>query len=466
MLVEIGFVDRVLSTIRKYRMLTTGDKVLVAVSGGPDSVALLYLLKQLEQVYRLDLHVFHLNHQIRGKEADEDTRFVKEFADGLGVPAVIRSFDVPKLMEREKLSLEEAAREARYRVMEEVVKEIKADRVALGHHADDQAETFLMRLIRGAGLEGLGSIMPVRDHYIRPFIEVTKEDILQYIEYNDLTYRLDASNEDLSILRNRIRHELMPLLVNYNPQFKGSLLKTIELVREDQSHLDAITDEVFEILADTGTDIVRLPIQGLLAQSVSIRRRLVRRCIRWVKSDLKGIEFKHIETVLEGLKVVPVRVELELPGRIVITTEYEYLVFGKKQLFEPQVFESLTLSVPGTTQVKALNIEIEADFIDLRELEFEKNGMVAHIDADKVVGELKVRLRKPGDSFRPFGMTGEKKLQDFFVDEKVPRRERNTVPIVEADGKIVWVAGFRIDDSFKVTEETKRVLVLKLRKRL
>lgn len=440
-----------------------GDKVLVAVSGGPDSVALLYLLKQAEPIFHLSLHVFHLNHQLRGEEAAEDAKFVREFAEMLGIPVTLANFDVPALMEREKLSLEEAAREARYRLMDQVSADIKADKVALGHQADDQVETFLMRLIRGAGLEGLGSISPVRDHYIRPLIEVTKEDVLQYIDDNGLKYRLDASNEDLSILRNRIRYELVPLLINYNPQFKGTLLKTVELVRDDQSHLNEITDGVFEVLADTNTNMVRIPVQGLLAQSVAIQRRLVRRCIKWVKSDLRGIEFKHIGAILEGLQSVPVRVELELPGQIVILTEYGDLVFGHKQLFEPPVFEPVTLSVPGVTIIEALGIEIEAELIEPSNLTFERNGEVAHIDADKIPGELKVRIRKPGDSFRPFGMIGEKKLQDFFVDEKVPRRKRDTIPIVESDDRIVWVAGFRIDDSFKVTEETQRVLVLRMR---
>ena len=444
-------------------MLTMGDTVLVAVSGGPDSVALLYLLKQAMPLYHLDLHVFHLNHQLRGREADEDAQFVKEFAELLGIPVILESFDVPALMKREKLSLEEAAREARYRLMNQIAASIKADRIALGHQADDQIETFLMRLIRGAGLEGLQSIPPVRDHYIRPLIEVTREDVLQYIDDNRLTYRLDASNEDLSILRNRIRYELVPLLIGYNPQFKGTLHKTIELVRDDQSHLEEITDGVFEALADTGTGIVRIPIQGLLAQSIAIRRRLVRRCIKWVKSNLRGIEFKHIEAVLEGLGSVPVRVELELPGQIIVFAEYDDLVFGQRSLFEPPVFEPIVLSVPGITTINPLDVEIEAEFVERGDLVFERDGEVAHIDAGKLTGVLMVRTRRPGDSFRPFGMAGEKKLQDFFTDEKVPRRQRNKIPIVESDGKIVWIAGFRIDDSFKVTEETERVLVLRMR---
>ncbi len=462
-MVEVWFFDRVLATIQKYQMLEKGDKILVAVSGGPDSVALLHFLKQIELLYNLELHVFHLNHEIRGKEAAKDAQFVAGFASKVGVSATLMSFNVPLLAEREKLSLEEAAREARYNLMDEVAAKFVADKIALGHHANDQVETFLMRLIRGAGLEGLGSIAPVRDSYIRPFIEITKEDILRYIEDNGLEYRIDASNEDLSILRNKIRHELIPLLAEYNPQFEGSVLKTIEIVREDQSHLDDITTGIFDSLADAGDGFVRIPIQGLIAQSTSLRRRLARKCIKWVKSDLHGIEFKHVEAILNSLETVPIQFELELPGKIIVFTEYEQLVFAKKELFEPALLEETRLKIPGITVAAPLGIVIEADYVSPRELEFERNGRVAHLDADKIPGELTVRSRKPGDSFKPFGMTGEKKLQDFFVDEKVPRRERNSVPIVGVGNKIVWVAGFRIDERYRVTEDTKRVLILRIR---
>lgn len=464
-MVDAWFFDRVLTTIQKYRMLSTGDNVLVAVSGGPDSVALLHFLKRIEPIYNLSLHVFHLNHEIRGKEADEDAKFVAELAARLAVPATLESYDVPALMKREKLSLEEAAREARYRLMDQLAVELKVDRIALAHHADDQVETFLMRLIRGAGLEGLGAMLPVRGIYIRPFIEVSKSDILRYIEDNGLTYRIDASNEDLSILRNRVRSELVPLLTSYNPQFKGSLLKTIEIVREDQAHLNTLTDGVFDLLAETGDGIVRLNIQGMEAQPVSLKRRLVRKCIKWVKGDLRGIEFKHAEAILDALKRVPVQFEMELPGGIIVFTEYEDLVFARKQLLEILTLEPVKLAVPGITHVEPLGIEIEAQYRDTRDLTFEGDGDVAHLDADKLGETFEVRTRKPGDIFVPFGMMGEKKLQDFFVDQKVPRRQRDRVPIVTAGAHIVWVAGFRIDERFRVTAQTRRVLVLHLKSR-
>jgi len=458
------FFDRVLTTIRKHQMLNKGDKVLVAVSGGPDSVALLHFLTRIKPVYDLTLHVFHLNHMIRGREADEDAQFVAEFANKLDVPSTLMSFDVPALMKREKLSLEEAAREARYELMDKLASEIKASKVALGHHADDQVETFIMRLIRGSGLKGLESILPVRNHYIRPFIEVSKEEIIDYINENGLEYRLDASNEDLSILRNKIRRELVPLISSYNPQFKPILLRTIEVVREDQLHLEELTSEVFDVLAETGEGIARIPVQGVIAQSTALRRRLMRKCISWVKTDLRGIDFKHIESILNNIEEAPAQFEFELPGNIIVFTEYEYLVFARRELFELAPVEPIRLVVPGITRVGTLGAEIDAQLTSSANLEFERNGRVAHLDADKIPDELFVRTRRPGDSFKPFGMMKDKKLQDFFVDEKVPKRERDRVPIIASDGDIIWIAGFRIDERFKVTEKTKRVLVLRLKR--
>jgi tRNA(Ile)-lysidine synthase len=182
-----------------------------------------------------------------------------------------------------------------------------------------------------------------------------------------------------------------------------------------------------------------------------------------VKSDLRGIEFKHVEAILDALQKVPVQFELELPEGIIAFTEYERVVFAKKQLFEVTPVTPVKLAVPGITRVAALGIGIEARYRDARDLVFEGDGDVAHLDADKIPGELEVRTRKPGDFFMPFGMMGEKKLQDFFVDAKVPKRARDKVPLVTLNGAIIWVAGFRIDERFRVTAQTKRVLVLHLR---
>jgi len=461
-LVGASFFDRVLKTINNHGMLRGGESVLVAVSGGPDSVALLHVLKRLQPVLGLDIIVFHLNHKLRGPEADADARFAGEFAAGMGLKAILVESDARLLMERERLSLEEAAREARYREMERLAAELGIDRIALGHHADDQVETFLIRLLRGSGLGGLGSIKPVRDGYIRPLIDETKSEIFRYIEEYSLEYRVDASNQDESILRNRIRHKLIPLLGEYNPKFRETLLNTIEIVREDQAFIEEIVAGVFSGHAQREPGLARLPIVEITNQPLAIERRLVRLAIRSAKGDLRGIEFKHVDAILRGLRNGSGRMEIDLPGQIIARVEYGQLVIGERALFEALRLESIELKVPGVTRIDALGVEIKAELTEPAGLVFGRDGDIAYLDAAVVGSVLKLRVRRPGDSFRPFGMTGEKKLQDLFVDKKISKRERNRVPIIESNGKIAWVAGFRIDDSFRVTERTKEVLALRL----
>lgn len=443
-------------------MLRRGDSVLVAVSGGPDSVALLHVLKQLQPTLDLTITAFHLNHKLRGSEADEDARFVGEYAARMDVKAILTEADVRLLMERERLSLEEAAREARYREMERLAAELGIDKIALGHQANDQVETFLMRLLRGSGLEGLASMRPVRGTYIRPLIEETKGQILEYIEEHSLEYREDASNLDESILRNHMRNKLIPLLGEYNPRFKEMLLNTIEIVGEDQSFIDEATTGIFSKHARSEPGLIKLSIAEVLSHPLAIGRRLVRLAIKSVKGDLRGIEFKHIEAIVSGLRNRPASMEIDLPGQIIARAEYGQLVVGDRGRFEPLGIESIELTVPGLTRIDALGVEIRAELAGSAGLVFERNGDVAHLDAAIAGLGLRLRLRRPGDYFKPFGMTGEKKLQDFFVDKKISKRERNRVPIIESDGKIAWVAGFRIDDSFRVTERTKEVLTLSM----
>ncbi|MDI6815666.1 MAG: tRNA lysidine(34) synthetase TilS [Actinomycetota bacterium] len=461
-MVGSSFFDRVLKTINNHGMLRGGESVLVAVSGGPDSVVLLHVLKRLQPVLDLDLIVFHLNHKLRGLEADEDARFVGEFAAGMGLKAMLVEADVRLLMKQERFSLEEAAREARYREMERLAVELGIDKIALGHHADDRVETFLMRLLRGTGLEGLGSIKPVRDGYIRPLIDETKSEIFQYIEDNSLEYRVDSSNQDESILRNRIRHNLMPLLGEYNPRLQETLLNTIDIISEDQAFIEEIVAGIFSKHAQREPGLIKLPIVEIINQPLAIERRLIRLAIRSVKGDLRGVEFKHVDAIVSGLRKGSGNMEIDLPGQIIARAEYEQLVIGERELFEPLGIESIKLTVPGVTRIDALGVEIKAELVEPAGLVFERNGDIAHLDAAVAGLGLKLRVRRPGDSFRPFGMSGEKKLQDLFVDKKISKRERNRVPIIESDGKIAWVAGFRIDDSFRVTEQTKEVLILSL----
>lgn len=446
-------------------MLKNRDKVLVAVSGGADSLALLHILLELKDPFKLSLHVFHLNHKMRGKAAEVDARFVKNLARSLGLPFTVLSYDVPAYIKKHKLSKEEGARQVRYMLLERVAKDVKADKVALGHTADDQIETFLMRLIRGAGLEGLRAIPPARGIFIRPLIALTRQETRQFCKAKDLKPRFDQSNVELSLLRSRIRRDLLPHLAkDYNPAFKEEVLREIELISADVSLLEQLTYRKWKKIALADKGSVSLDRSRLVKLPLALQRRLMRESIKAVKGDLREITFQHIEDVLEKVVQGWSGSCLELPGRLIALREYDRILvelkgIKKKEKLPPGL--AVPLKIPGEVVVPSLKLRIKAMLSQRKKTPLVADSHVAYFDADRVQLPLVLRGAKAGDCFHPLGMKGSKKLQDFFVDEKVPREKRKQALVVESAGKIAWVVGYRIANDFKVTEETKKVLVLR-----
>lgn len=460
-------------------MLEPGDRVLVAVSGGPDSMALLSFLHDLAPELQLSLHVFHLNHQIRAA-AKEEAKFVEQLALNLDIPVTVRAFDVAAYAKKNKLSLELGARKIRYRMYQDIAGEVGAGKVALGHQADDQVETFLWRLLRGSGLTGLAAIPAVRGIYIRPLIEVSRLEIEDYLKERNIPYCADLSNQDLAFTRNRIRHALLPVLEDFNMAVKDVILNTVELARRDEAYLEQVAGRHWDELAEVCRDEVRLPLKAMQSLAPSILSRLIRRAVAVVKGDLEQLEFRHIKRVEEAVAAGEVW-RMDLPGGVVARVRYDSLTVFRQESAERHPFQSVQLGIPGTTIIPALGLTFcaevrhagEAPSLDQpstgatyseamtrsqRAGAAAKSTLEALLDADKITEPVQIRTRVPGDRFRPLGMRGEKKLQDFMVDEKIPREERDRVLILEANGEIVWVVGHRVDDRFKVTEATQRVL--------
>ncbi|MBI4733943.1 MAG: tRNA lysidine(34) synthetase TilS [Rubrobacteridae bacterium] len=324
-----------------------------------------------------------------------------------------------------------------------------------------------MRLIRGAGAEGLRAIKPVRGKYIRPFLNTSKDEIINYASKRKLKYRIDASNEDISIFRNRVRAELVPEMLTYNPRFKDSILKTIDTLKEDDACLDEISCEIFDDNVLTDDSFASIELVKLLKMRLAIQRRVVRKMIEYVKGDLRGIDFKHVELIIKGSVSLAAPNEAkkyatDLPGGLTAFREYDRLVVAGIERIRLDMIEPIDLKVHGTTEINEFNAAIKVSFVDVDGILFERNGRIAHLDADKIEGIIRVRSRKPGDIFHPFGFSGMKKLQDFFVDLKIERRKRDRIPIVFLGDKIIWVAGYRIDERYRITERTKRVLKLEL----
>lgn len=455
-------IEKVYETINKHKMLDKNDKVLVAVSGGPDSVAMLYALEELAPKFDLKLRVFHLNHQMRGEESRQDARFVEDLAKSHKLPITIHSYDVPSYIKNNKLSVEEGARQVRYEMLDKVSKKVGASKMALGHTQDDQIETFIIRLIKGAGSEGLSGIPVKRGKYIRPLLDVNRDEIERYCEAKGIKYRLDTSNWDTSILRNKVRHELIPTLLDYNPSIAENIVRIMDILKEEQLELEIESRDRYRVLARKEESVVKLPLDQLKKLSPAMLRRLIRQGIETVKGNLRDVEFKHIEEVTRFIKRKSPRLGLDLPGNVMVFDEYTWLVIAdKKSLKAPKMNKAL-ISAPGRLDLAEFSIRITAGIENYNGKRNLKGESIAYLDYDKVKLPVSVRLNREGDWFIPLGMRGKKKLQDFFVDEKISQRIRRRTLVVESVGQIAWVVGKRIDERFKVTGETKKMLVLTL----
>lgn len=466
-----GLVDRVRRSIDRWSMLRRNDNVLCCVSGGPDSMTLLRVLDTLRSEYPLKLQALHLNYGLRGEESDLDEELVKSVCTSLGIPLELSRVGSEEFRDLPGLSLQEAARDIRYEKAISVAHKTNCRVIALGHNADDQVETFLQRLVRGAGLKGLSAIKPSREHFfeadgvvlefriIRPLIEVWRSEIIDFCQRMNYGYRIDKTNLGIDFERNRIRNNLIPVLESYNPRIKESIAKTVMIIRQDVEVLDEMIDEIFSEVAQIEGEVVSINLVRLSELSDAIMSELFRKAILFVKKDLKGIETSHIETIRDLIASTQGTKRVSFKS-VAVVREYDRLVFSRQKKGE-RVIER-TVPEPGKVEIGEIASEMVIEEIEKKEAKYSKDVNVAYIDAEKLSFPLKIRSREKGDRFIPLGMDEEKKLHDFFVDEKVPQLQRDLIPIVESQGKIVWVAGHRIDKRFKIDEHTTRVYRLEL----
>lgn len=443
-------IERVQYTIDVYQMLAEGQSVVAAVSGGPDSVAMLDCLVRLG--YRPI--VAHLNHLLRGEAAQGDEDFVRALARERDLPVCVKRVDVRSLAREKGVSIEEAGRGARYLFFGEVMERRCCLRTALAHHRDDQAETVLLHMLRGSGPEGLKGMLPVRDGvFIRPLLYVSRDEILDYCEGRGLSYREDASNADTDYARNRVRHDLLPVLTAYNPRVREALCRTAEILREEDACMAVYARRLYGELASLDGDNIRFDIEALAALPPAMMRRMVRKAAAET-GGIRDVRFDHIERVLGLLGGQGGAVQL--PGGVRAEVRGSALCFLLEGDAVPCPPYAHSLSVPGSVSVTEAGVRICCELAE--EALFDDDTVC--VDADKIEGPLWVRNRRPGDRFFPYKAPGQKKLKDFLIDQKIPRRKRDTLPLVTDKKGIIWVAGLRTGHDYRVDDGTKRILKL------
>lgn len=468
--------DNVDRTISIHHMFQSGDSVLVAVSGGPDSVALFHILSAFIPKYSIRLGIAHVNHCLRPGDSDRDARFVSSFAKVHQVPFFLDKKNVRAYAASHKLSIEEAGRRTRYEYLTSVAHRKGYDKIALGHHADDNAESVLMYLIRGSGLKGLSGIDPVREgKIVRPLIRQTRSEILNYIENQQIDYVTDASNTDEQYLRNRIRHQLIPLLARtYNPNIIDNLNRLSDIVRSDDRWITDQTKPVIEksvIRAEKGRVTLSIPLMA--SRHEAVQRRLLRCMIERVKGDLRRITYAHIEAIRNLAHAGPSHGRLDLPDRILITRNKEMLTLSKEKKPLRQLTSSpgstaegytYRIQAPGTVFIRQLDMHFKTSEVPIEALpDFRTTGhMIAFFDMNTLEFPFILRSFHPGDRFSPLGLGGSQKIKDFLINNKVPRKQRARCPILVSNEKIIWVMGYRIDDSVKITPSTRKVLKAEL----
>lgn len=434
-------------------MIQPGDRVIVAVSGGADSVALLYALWMMKDEFNLDLIAAHMNHGIRGEDADRDALFVQELAARLEIASVVEKVDVPAFRKRARLGLEEAARKVRYDFLEGIAADAGAARIAVAHTADDQVETILLNIIRGTGPDGISGMPAVRGKIIRPLINVLRADVEAYLEENGLSWTTDITNLTLDHTRNRVRLQLIPLLEEqFNPRVKDALLSLSKLARDESDAVKAATELEFTAAAkEAGHESVVLDASLLRNLPRALLRRCIRKAIEMVKGDLKDVEYVQTERIADNVAAGE-DVALTLPSGKV----YARIIKDELRIFrivEPAKVEAeRELKISGRTEVPELGVLFETKFVHANVRPERPSQAV--IDPKKIKGKLTVRTWRRGDRILPFGMTGHKKLQDLFTDAKTPRKERGLVSVIADEEKIVWVAGYTVSELVRVTDET------------
>lgn len=459
--------NKVIETVKRENLIDKNDKIIVALSGGPDSVCLLHILSKLSKEYGITIYAAHLNHQIRGTAAHKDALYAMDLCAQLGIRYFVKSLDVPTYSKENKLTLEEGARILRYEMLFELKNDLSAQKIAVAHNLDDQSETVMMRIMRGTGLTGLKGMEYKRpDGIIRPLMDVLKKDIEKYCQDNHLQPRIDHTNLEDEYTRNKIRIHLLPYIQKeYAPNIKETLSRMANSLREDSLFIENIADEKFEKIASViDADTVRVDLDLMENEDVVITKRIIRKAYKHLEGSYNGLETVHLDDVIELIQNQRKDAKINLPKGIIADKKSSYLYITKKEIkIEPIEYE-IEIPINKVTVVEELGIKVEAQRISKEKSKlFSTGSNTKSFDIAKISGKLIMRNRHNGDKIKPLGLGGTKKIKDILIDSKVSLELRNNVPIICDDEKILWIVGHCISEEAKISELTEEVIRISIK---
>jgi len=450
-------VEKAQKTINEHHMLDHTEKVLVALSGGADSVCLLGILLSLSKKLSFEVLAAHVNHQLRGEDAEADEEFVRDLCQKWDVPLFVKKADVALLAHEQHISVETAGRNVRYDFFDEICDENDAIKIATAHHQNDQAETILMHMIRGAGLSGLAGIPYMRQKIIRPLLDVTRAEIEEYLRVSQIPHREDKTNKSLDYTRNRIRHELLPQIESYNPHIVNTMANNARFLQDDEEFIEHVTKKTFEECL-ISRDMNRVVWNRSRA---SQKNRAILSRLLLLVLDIMGVSasVSHDMVLLFEKKIKSNQTEhMQVHNLLSIHFVGDAVIFELANARDREDF-CYDMTVGKDIYIAPIDMWIRADLVDTKE-KCVKN--VAYFDYDKIMEPMQVRSKQDGDRFFPVGMQGSKTVKKFLTDLKIPMTQKKCVPIVISGEKIVWIGNLRRDSRFEISKDTQKVLKIEL----
>ncbi|MFA5015485.1 MAG: tRNA lysidine(34) synthetase TilS [Actinomycetota bacterium] len=486
-------VSRALRTIEYYEMIKKGDSILISVSGGPDSVFLTHLLYLMRPILDLTLFGYSLDHMTRNGESARDALFVEELYRELDIKLFKQKKDAARWSRSHKLSFQEGARNLRIEELLEISDKKNISKITTGHNADDNIETFFINLLRGTGSRGLSGIRPVSGKFIRPLIDISRKDIISYLDNKKIAYCLDRTNLENIYFRNRIRNLLIPFLSkHFRVSFKSNILRSISILKDEDEflrHHSAAKMKRMASVEGNGSEkgsgkynaLIKIPVSGIQKETIALRRRIILSAIEKVSESLEDVSFDNVDDAL-GIcvpggesKIIQIGKNIKVfkIGNYIYFANLDHAgLLSEFRQFLKENETKIDKRVIGTEikfgtrmKLKDFNLEMSSEVLELNrdKLDFSKaKNTEAFLDYNRIKTPVKVRNWKNGDKFYPQGMKSEKKLQDFFIDNKIPIHLRKSIPVFADKEKIIWIGKYRIDERVKITGDTRKVLHLKL----